>query len=48
MADDLASVVAEAGLPLDVREVNWSHGACHIFTDLLGGKNHRSTGEGFC
>jgi hypothetical protein len=44
MAEDLAKA-AEACLPLDVREVNWSHGFCRIFSDLKRQTNHDARGE---
>jgi len=45
MADDLAQAVAEAGLPLDVREVNWSHGYPLWLCDLRHTGNHHSQGQ---
>jgi hypothetical protein len=45
MADDLACVVAEACLPLDVQEYNWSHGCGRIVADLRSKCNHHSQGQ---
>jgi pimeloyl-ACP methyl ester carboxylesterase len=45
MAEDLATVVAEAHLPLAVSEFNWSHGNGRIFFDLRSRANHRERGE---
>ena len=43
MADDLTRAVAEACLPLDVKEFNWSHGTCRVLADLRDESHH---GEG--
>jgi len=45
MAQDLGAAVADAGLPLDVREFNWSHGSGRVLSDLRGRSNHAAKGE---
>jgi hypothetical protein len=45
MAEDLARVAAEANLPLEVAEFNWSHGDGRIFFDLRSRSNHCARGE---
>src|SRR5204863_8018990 len=43
--EHLATVVAEAHLPLTVSEFNWSHGGGRIFADLRSQSNHRTMGK---
>jgi hypothetical protein len=45
MADDLSTAVAEACLPLEVQEFNWSYGYCRVFCDLRNEGNHQAKGE---
>src|SRR5205823_952067 len=39
--DGLSQVVGDAGVPLDVVAVGWSHGTGRVFADLHGRSNHR-------
>jgi pimeloyl-ACP methyl ester carboxylesterase len=43
--DGLARVVAEAGVPLQVVSVGWSHGTGRVFADLHGRSNHHRQGQ---
>ncbi len=45
MTRDLGCVVAEAGLPLEVTEFNWSHGNYRWLADLRGAWNQKCTGK---
>ncbi len=45
MTDDLATVVSEACLPLEVSEFNWSKGAGRIFCDLRSWTRHCEQGQ---
>ena len=45
MANDLATTVREAGLPLEVQEFNWSYGTYRWVSDLRSRSNHNAKGE---
>jgi pimeloyl-ACP methyl ester carboxylesterase len=45
MAQDLGTAVAEAGLPLEVRDFNWSYGSGRVLLDLRGRANHSAKGD---
>jgi len=45
LSADLAQAVGDAGLPLQVRSFNWSHGTGRVFLDLRGRAHHQQKGR---